>query len=168
MRWIVETQRFRLREIVPDDAPFFFALNADPEVVRYTGDGPFVSVEAAREFIENYRDYRDHGVGRWAIVDREDGGLHGWCGLKRRPDEVDLGYRLFRRSWGRGIATETGRACLAFGFQDLGLERIVAEAAVENAASVRVLEKLGMRRTGPAHIDALDAIGFELLRAEFG
>ena len=68
-RWIVETPRFRLREIVPDDADFFFALNADPEVVRYTGNEAFASVEAAREFIREYPDYREHGIGRWAIVD---------------------------------------------------------------------------------------------------
>ena len=82
-----------------------------------TSTHPFASVEEARAFLEAYPDYRVHGMGRWAVVAKDGGAWLGWCGLKRGPDgEVDLGFRLHRRYWGRGVATETGAASLAHGF----------------------------------------------------
>jgi ribosomal-protein-alanine N-acetyltransferase len=143
---ILATERLCLTEMVPSDAEEAFALNGDPEVVRYTGDGPFASVEAARAFLLSYRDYRAHGYGRWAMRRREDGAFLGWCGLKYHPDtgETDLGYRLHRRYWGQGYATEAGRACLNYGFGKLGLSRIVAHVVRAHLASIRVLEKCGM------------------------
>ena len=143
---ILATARMDLTEMLPSDAPEAFALNADPEVVRYTGDGPFASVEAARDFLAAYPDYRLYGYGRWALRRREDGVLLGWCGLKYHPGtgETDLGYRLHRRYWGQGYATEAGRACLDYGFWKLGLRRIVAQVMAANLASIRVLEKCGM------------------------
>jgi RimJ/RimL family protein N-acetyltransferase len=135
-----------LTEMLPSDAPEAFALNADPEVVRYTGDGPFASMAAAHSFLAAYPDYRAYGYGRWALRRREDGAFLGWCGLKYHPDsrETDLGYRLHRRYWGQGYATEAGRACLDYGFWRLGLTRIIAQVMAANLASIRVLEKCGM------------------------
>jgi ribosomal-protein-alanine N-acetyltransferase len=143
---ILATSRIDLTELVPSDAPELFALNGDPEVVRYVGDGPFASVEAAGAFLAAYRDYRAYGYGRWAMRRREDGAFLGWCGLKYHPDtcETDLGYRLHRRYWGQGYATEAGQACLDYGFGKLGLARIVAHVVADNTASSRVLEKCGM------------------------
>ncbi len=152
---ILATARMDLTEMVPPDAPELFALNGDPEVIRYVGDGPFASVEAAQAFLASYRDYRAYGYGRWALRRREDGALLGWCGLKYHPDtgETDLGYRLHRRYWGQGYATEAGRACLDYGFWKLGLRRIVAQVMAANLASIRVLEKCGM--------DAVASISYE-------
>lgn len=145
MRWILETDRLKLRELSPEDASFAFELNADPEVVRYTGDEPFPTVEAARAFLEAYPDYRLHGMGRWLVVRKSDDEALGWCGLKRHPTgEVDVGYRFFRRHWGLGYATEACAACIAYGFEALGLDRIVAHAMVDNAASIRVMVKCDM------------------------
>lgn len=143
---ILATERVILTEMLPSDAAEVFALNADPEVVRYTGDGPFASVEAARAFLASYRDYRAYGYGRWAMRRRADGVMLGWCGLKYHPDtaETDLGYRLHRRYWGQGYATEAGRACLDYGFGPLRLARIIAEVMQANLASIRVLEKCGL------------------------
>ena len=104
-------------------------------------------MEEARTFLEGYLDYRVHGMGRWVIVAKDGGAVLGWCGLKRDPHgEVDLGYRLHRRFWGRGVATETGAGALAYGFGPLALDRIVGRVVAENEASHRVLRKLGMRR----------------------
>ncbi len=145
MRWILETDRLKLRELGPDDAAFAFELNADPQVVRYTGDEPFASVEAAQAFLAGYADYRVHGMGRWLVVRKSDGEALGWCGLKRHPTgEVDVGYRFFRRHWGKGYATEACAACIEYGFRELGLEQIVAHAMVDNAASIRVMVKCHM------------------------
>jgi [ribosomal protein S5]-alanine N-acetyltransferase len=141
-----KTSRLQLREMTPDDAVDAFRLNSDPEVLRHTGDEAFASVEAAREFLSNYSDYRHNGFGRWAVERIEDGAFLGWCGLKRLEDgEVDLGYRLMREYWGKGYATEAARECLRVGFEEHGLESIIGRAARENHASIRVLEKVGMK-----------------------
>lgn len=143
---ITTTERLCLREMTTADAEHAYLLNSDPEVVRHTGDGPFASPEAARTFLAAYPDYRIHGFGRWAVVRSTDEAWLGWCGLKRHPNgDVDLGYRLMRRYWGQGYATEAGRACLDLGFDRFGLDLIIGRVARENTASIRVLEKLGMR-----------------------
>lgn len=149
-RVVLETPRLVLRELGPDDAAFAHALNADPEVLRYTGDPPFASVEDARAFLARYDDYRRHGMGRWGAVLKGEGELVGWCGLKRHAGQgdVDLGFRFVRRAWGRGLATEAAAACLRHGFGTLGLERVVGRAMEANVASHRVLEKVGMRLVG--------------------
>jgi len=149
-RVVLRTARLVLRELVPADAADVFELNADPEVLRYTGDRPFASVDEARAFLVRYDDYRVHGMGRWGACVEPDGELVGWCGLKRQPatGEVDLGFRLVRRAWGQGLATEAAAACLRHGFGTLGLDRIVGRAMEANAGSRRVLEKLRMRLVG--------------------
>lgn len=143
---ILETERLYLREMTEEDAENAYLLNLDPEVVQYTGDGPFESVEVAREFLKNYQDYKKYGMGRWAVVHKETGEYLGWCGLKYFADknEVDVGYRLQKKYWGHGYATESATACIEYGFNKLRLTRIVGNVMKENLASIRVLEKLGM------------------------
>ncbi len=146
MAAVFETERCTLRELIPADAGHFFDLNSDPEVIRYTGDLPFENEEAALEFLKNYREYHNHRMGRWAVIRKSDQEWLGWCGLKYIPslDQVDLGYRFFRKFWGSGYATETALASIDYGFNQLHLKRIVGRAAVDNVASIRVLEKCGM------------------------
>jgi len=148
---IFETPRLLLREFREEDAPYFFDLNEDPEVVRYTGDPPFASLEDARRFLKDYDQYEKYGYGRWAVLikGQSQGGppaWAGWCGLKYIPelDETDIGFRFFRRYWGRGYATESARACLEYGFGQLGLKQVVGRVMKDNKASIRVLEKIGM------------------------
>lgn len=144
----LETGRLLLRPFVVDDAADFYRLNSDPEVVRYTGDHPPASVEAARlGLIERpLADYQRYGFGRLACVLKATGEFIGFAGLKFLPElnEVDLGYRFLRAFWGQGLATEAARASLADGFGRLGLRRIVGLVEREHRASVRVLEKCGM------------------------
>ncbi|MBL8002624.1 MAG: GNAT family N-acetyltransferase [Flavobacteriales bacterium] len=163
---VLRTERMLLREIVPADAPFFHELNADPEVMRWTGDEPFPDLAATEAFIRAYPAYRDDGFGRWAMVRLSDGEMLGWCGLRRQSDgEVDLGYRLFRRHWGQGYATEAALACVHHGFAVLGLPAIIGRAARANHASVRVLEKVGMRfwKEAPC-ADIADAVVYRVER----
>jgi [ribosomal protein S5]-alanine N-acetyltransferase len=144
---VFKTERLDLRKFQTDDASFFYEMNSDPEVIKYTGDVNFESVEAARQFIENYDHYSKHGYGRWTVVLRKTGEPIGFCGLKNHPEEgyVDLGYRFIKSEWGKGFATEASLACLFFGFQEYGLTEIVGRTAKANPASVRVLEKIGMK-----------------------
>ncbi len=145
------TPRLLLRAMTPDDAEAFFRFNSHPEVMRYTGEPPMASIDAAREAIEHYPDWDDPGYGRWGCVLRSEGSTAapiGFCGLKYLPEtgEVDIGYRLLPEYWGQGLATEAARATLDYGFSTLRLSEIVAMVLPANASSIRVLEKLGMVR----------------------
>jgi len=162
--------------MTPGDADAFFALNSDPEVMRFTGEPPLCSLGQAREAIEAYPDFRVHGFGRWgcflrvpdAVTGSSAGAMIGFCGLKRLAefDAVDVGFRFLPQYWGRGYATEAARASVAFGFGTLGLDRIIALVLPENGASIRVIEKLGMRRVGRSGCQGLDALRYEVLRVD--
>jgi RimJ/RimL family protein N-acetyltransferase len=144
---VLETDRLVLKRFSPGDARSFYELNLDPEVIRYTGDVPFASVAEAEAFIRNYDHYERYGFGRWSVFIRNSGDYIGFCGLNYRLalDEVDVGFRLLRRYWGNGYATEAARGSLLYGFKGYALDKIVARAMQENMASIRVLQKLGMR-----------------------
>lgn len=151
MIYILQTERLRFREMRPDDAQAMFDLNSDPEVVLYTGDGPFESVEAAKLFLENYQEvYTRVGYARWIVELKSTNEILGWSGLKFWPDKniVDVGYRFYKKHWGNGYASESAKACIDYGFNVLKLDRIIAHARKENIASLRVLEKCGMKIIG--------------------
>jgi len=148
MKFILETERLLLREFVREDLNDFFSLVSDPEVTRYTHDGGKTLDEVRTGMEERmFRDYKEHGYGRWAMIFKPTGQLIGFAGLKYLPDlgEVDLGYRLMKAYWGQGLATEASKALLAYGFDVLRLPRIIGMADAENKASIRVLEKVGFR-----------------------
>lgn len=142
----IETERLILRATEPSDAKVFYALNSDPEVLRYTGDTPFPSVKAVAEFLEGYEQFKRYGLGRMAMVRKADCAILGWCGLHFDDEngETDIGYRLFRRHWRQGYATEAARAAVEDGIQRLGIPRVFAHVHPQNRASLRVTEKLGM------------------------
>jgi RimJ/RimL family protein N-acetyltransferase len=149
-----------LRAFEPRDAAAFFALNGDPEVMRYTGETLVADVASARSIIEAYPDFEEHGFGRWATILKEENRVIGFAGLKVLPEydgAVDLGYRFLPEHWGKGLATEASRACLRFGFETLGLDEIIGLVLPENTASIHVLEKVGMVRDGNAPCMGLDA-----------
>jgi [ribosomal protein S5]-alanine N-acetyltransferase len=143
---IIESTRLYLREFIQDDAVLVFHLNNDPEVMKYTGDKPFESVEAAREFLINYDHYNKHGYGRWAVFEKKSGEFVGWCGLKYHSEDItDVGYRLLKAKWGKGFATEAADTCLKIGFTQFNCKRIIGRAMKQNIASIRVLEKIGLK-----------------------
>jgi ribosomal-protein-alanine N-acetyltransferase len=143
---VLETERLLFREMTPDDAAHAYELNNDPEVLRYTGDEPFDSIKEASDFLSNYAHYRQYGYGRWAVVRKSDHAWIGWCGLKCHPEEneFDIGFRLLRKYWNQGYATEAAAACIKIGFDQYNMHSIIGRAMPENEASIRVLEKLGM------------------------
>ncbi len=147
MKIVFETNRFYLRESTKDDAELGYLLNLDPAVIKFTGDPPFASIDAARSFLASYDAFAKYGMGRWYIFYKKTHEFVGWCGLKYHPDtqEVDLGYRLLKKYWDQGIATETSLACIRYGFEVLGVKEIISRADKENVASIRVMEKIGMK-----------------------
>lgn len=143
---LLTTERVYLRELAPADAPSLYALNSDPEVMRYTGDAPFINRAAAEAFLHDYDHYRRQGFGRWAVIHKNDERFIGFSGLRKdeRTGEVDLGFRFFTEFWAQGYATEAGHAALQLGFERFKLERIIGRSMRENLPSVSVLQKLGM------------------------
>lgn len=141
---IIETNRLFLREFIDSDAHDLFALNNDPLVMQYTGDLPFLDVASALKFVQEYDAYEKTGMGRWAVIRKQDQAFLGWCGLKEHTSYVDIGYRFLRTYWGQGYATEAALACKYYAFDYLHLPKLVGRVAEGNVASVRVLEKLGM------------------------
>jgi RimJ/RimL family protein N-acetyltransferase len=166
MKLITETERLLLREFTADDALLILQLNSDPRVTRYTGD-PVRDEQHASEVLTHIilPQYSLYGHGRWAVHTRQDGAFIGWCGLKTRPErgEVDLGFRFLASTWGKGYATESAWASLRVGFDKLALPRIVGRAMPENLASLRVLEKCGMRYVCDEIVDEHPARTYEAL-----
>ena len=152
MKTFLETERLLLREYVEEDAEAFFKLNSDPEVLRFVPDQALLNLEQARQILRDHpiADYRKHGFGRGACILKSTGEQIGFAGLKYLEEvgEVDVAYRLQRAYWGQGLATEAALASVRYGFADLGLKRIIGLAMPENIASVRVLEKTGLRHDG--------------------
>ncbi|MFN8712981.1 MAG: GNAT family N-acetyltransferase [Bacteroidota bacterium] len=144
---IFSSARLDFREIQGSDGGVNFALNTDPDVVRWTGNGAFPSVKACREFYTAYREnYTTYGYARWMATLRDTDECIGWCGLKFLPERnsVDLGYRLFHRFWGKGLATEAAKASLEHGFAKHNLKEIFGYAYTSNPASIQVLKKCGL------------------------
>lgn len=161
---VLETPRLAMRLHHVDDVPFMLALSSDPEVWRYTGEGPLGQTDALGLVATLAQQYAQRRMGRFMLVDRSTQRQLGWCGLKWLEDtqEVDLGYRLARGEWGKGYATEAAQACVHYGFETLGHTRLVAKAARNNAASIRVLEKLGFTLVGEDREEGMDNQRFEL------
>lgn len=141
---IIETERCLLRPFCLDDAEPLYRLNSDPDVMKYTGDVYFESVEQSEYFLRKYSDYHDHATGRLMAIHKETGHILGWSGLKNYQGEVDIGYRFFKEEWGKGYATETSLPCIAYGFEVMKLDRIIAHVLIENDGSNNVAKKLGL------------------------
>ncbi len=148
---MLETERLLIRPMKDEDALHLFELNSDPEVVKYTGDAQSTNLaDAQRILIDRvYPQFHKYKMSRFTVL-LKDGTYLGWCGLKYFPenDEVDLGYRFHKRHWGKGYATESSRACLEYGFNELKLKKIIARAMPANIGSIKVMQNLGMTFKG--------------------
>lgn len=151
MNPLVETERLVLRQFTAADVDDLVELDADPEVMRFITGGratarQVVEDEILPKFLHYYRQF--DGLGFWAADERITGRFVGWFELRplddAHPEEVELGYRLLRSSWGKGYATEGSRALVDKGFNDFGVQRVVATTMTINARSRRVMEKVGL------------------------
>ena len=144
----IDTPNLLLRPFTLDDAEAYWPLVSLPDVLRYTGEDPKTSLEQVREILltRPLHDYQVHGYGRMACIEKSSGRLVGFSGLKFLDDmqETDVGYRFLPACWGKGYATESGRALMAQGRAQFGIQRIIGLVQPANGASARVLEKLGL------------------------
>ncbi|MFE6099341.1 GNAT family N-acetyltransferase [Streptomyces laurentii] len=152
---LLETPRLVLRRWRADDVVPMAAVNADPEVMRWIGDGSVRDEQQTRRGIEAMeREWHRQGFGLFAVEIRSTGELAGFTGLSV-PDfmpellpAVEIGWRLGRTYWGQGLATEAAAAALRFGFENCELGRIVSIVQLDNGASERIMTKLGMHPVG--------------------
>ncbi len=164
-RIIIETERLILREMVIEDAQNMLRLHSNHQVQKYTGEDIVTTLEEIYLKIKDFqtRD-KNHGFARWVTILKD--GMHfvGWAGLAYLPefDEIDLGYRFLPEYWGQGIATEASRAILTYGFDTLKISKIIAIAMQENKASIKVMEKVGMKfdKLAPYEPGSKDAIWY--------
>lgn len=175
---VLKTPRLLLREIMPEDAEAIFEIRRDYEVTRLNTGEPLQRVEQAAALIRSIRaGYAEQSELRWGITlkNRTDVVI-GMCGYNYwvcRDFRACVGYDLARAYWGRGIMTEAMRAVIEFGFEEMELNRIEADASAENIASIRVLEKLGFQREGVEREQYYenghfhDLILFALLKREY-
>jgi RimJ/RimL family protein N-acetyltransferase len=148
----LETERLILRRFTGDDAQNLFDLDNDPDVMRFLTGGSGTSMETVEsEILPGFLSWhaRSNDFGYWAAVEKATGDFIGW--FLFRPErggpftEPELGYRLRKPAWGKGLATEGSRALVDKGFAELGVLRVFATTYQDNLGSRRVMEKLGMR-----------------------
>jgi RimJ/RimL family protein N-acetyltransferase len=167
---VIETERLRLRRFTAEDAGHLVALNSDPEVVRYADpryvDHPPDLAEVRERMLPGIlaADAESAGAGFWAAEERADGRFLAWFFLRPIPEEpgtMELGYRLVRRAWGRGLAVEGARALLVRA-AELGAGRVIADIDPANTRSIRVAEKAGLRLVGPVLLDGVEELRYAI------
>lgn len=168
MKIFLETSRLILRQFTLDDAQNLLELDSDIAVIRYVDLG---MIKEGRPLEKRYEDYQNNvlprwmqyyqqypGYGFWVALEKSSDEFIGWFHLRPaldsqfnvtsglfHADEIELGYRLRRVSWGKGYATEGACALISKSFAELGTECVVASALAENRASTRVMEKAGLK-----------------------
>jgi RimJ/RimL family protein N-acetyltransferase len=162
------TRRLALWTITEAHGPELHELDSDPRVMRYIGHAGVRTrddVDAAmRRVIRAYAVYP--GLGTWRATRSDNGEFVGWFALKYVPGtaEIEVGYRLRPAAWARGYATEGARELVSYGFDELGLRRIIGITHPENLASQRVLVKAGLVETGDGHYYGRRVRVFEAVR----
>ena len=145
---ILETERLILRELrTADDAEFVYELLNTPKFIKYIGDRGVTSPDDAAAFIENrYRlSYRDHGFGLYVVERKSDSVRVGLCGFVKRATlpGPDIGFAFLPEFEGQGYGFESAEAMMKYGRDTLGFTRVLAITSLDNAASGRLLKKLG-------------------------
>jgi len=149
----LETTRFNLRPVGPHDLHFYLDLDSDPEVMTYLNGGRAGTVEECQGGLERtqqcFQRY-NHKFGLWLAFEKNTNDFVGWVLFrpdKKNPDDlnfIELGYRLKKKWWGKGVATELSLHMLDYGFNDLKVNKIFADTLVNNFGSQGVMKKIGM------------------------
>ena len=179
MQFYLETERLILRDLLETDVDGIFELDSDPLVHKYLGKNPIATKAQAEESIQFIRQqYQERGIARFAAIEKATGEFIGWSGIKFNTgdkeeiggyrDFYDIGYRFIPRYWGTGYASESSFKTLDFGFNELQIETMCGAAEVENIASNKVLQKIGLRFTNDFMFDGEKINWYELNKEDYG
>jgi RimJ/RimL family protein N-acetyltransferase len=169
----IETARLLLRAWQPGDLAEFTRLLTDPVVTRYiVVSTPFSPQDVAELSARTLEQWKRNGFGPWAAIEKATGRWVGRIGLDELadwpgPDKVEVGWELHREFWGRGLATEGGLAGVRYGFEAVGLERIISVTMATNARSRRVMEKCGLRFQGELAMAGTVVAWYAIARADW-
>jgi RimJ/RimL family protein N-acetyltransferase len=157
----LETPRLLLRQFVEDDLDALATMYADPETMRYMGDGrTFDRGETWRAISGTLGHWLLRGYGMWALVEKETGSMIGRIGFIN-PEGwpgFELGWTIARSHWGRGYAPEAAAVALRYARETLRQERVISLIRPANAASIRVAEKIGQRHQGSLELFEREAL----------
>ena len=164
--------------MLPSDAKGMFELDSNPIVHKYLGNKPVKTKQQAVDVIQFIRkQYKERGIGRWAAIEKSSGDFIGWSGLKLNLDKkeelngrrnfYDIGYRFIPRFWGKGYATESALAILDYGFNDLNIKTIFGAAEIDNIASNKILQKIGLQFINKFRFEDGIANWYELKKEDY-
>jgi ribosomal-protein-alanine N-acetyltransferase len=170
---VCATSRLILRKFNESDAEPLLSFRGDPEVMRFSIAGPQMQEDIQTKYLPScLQRYSRDGLGQWAVVRKSDGVCVGECGIcVQEVDgerEFEISYRLRRDCWGMGLATEAARACRDYGFKHAGLRRLISIIESENAASIRVAEKMGMTLEKRASFHEIPVLIYSVANAVTG
>lgn len=164
-----KTNRLLFRMFAEDDLDDLARIFAKASVMKYLGldCAPLSREETEIALLSIIKNWKIHNFGRWAVISKENGNLIGCAGFRSYEGLAELFYLIDEPYWGKGLATEIAQACLMFGFNDRRFDKIIAFTRPQNAASRRVLEKIGMRLIQEITIFGVFAVKYEILREDY-
>jgi [ribosomal protein S5]-alanine N-acetyltransferase len=166
----IVTDRLRLRPLGVEDLDAYAGIMGDPEVGKWFPKGTSYTREESEKSLSSIMEHWDkYGFGIWAVRTRGSPTLLGRCGLNTVTEigEVEVDFAFSKAFWGRGYGTESARAALLFGFQNLSLKVIIGLAKPDNTASRRVLEKIGMHFVGNIRLWGIDCTYYAISESEY-
>jgi ribosomal-protein-alanine N-acetyltransferase len=166
----IETERLLLRELELSDIEGMFELDSNPNVHTFVGKKPVKTIEESSAMIENIQQqYAIYGTGRWAVILKETNEFLGWSGIKFITNEInnhkdfyEIGYRFIEKHWGKGYATEAGKAFMDYAFNEIKAEAVYANADKGNENSRKILEKLGLKYVNSFEYEGESEVWYEL------
>jgi RimJ/RimL family protein N-acetyltransferase len=167
---ILETERLILDTWQSSDWTAFRPIATDPEVMRYiTGGAPWSDDQITNFVDRQVKLYSERGFCRWKLLDKTTGETIGFCGVGfwRDAPDPEIGWWLARHFWGRGLATEAARTALRDAFERVQLERIISVAMSENAASIRIMQKLGLKLECEFENDGARLVRYAIGRSQY-
>ncbi|PIA79154.1 GNAT family N-acetyltransferase [Gaetbulibacter sp. 4G1] len=179
MTFYIETERLILRELRTTDLDGMFELDSNPEVHRYLGNKPVKTKAESQKMLDSIiNQYKERGIGRFAAIEKVTGNFIGWSGIRLNTEYnmngytkyYDVGYRLIPKYWGKGYATESGKAAVNYAFNVLKLTKLYGITEMENQASHNALLKIGLHYVEDFYFEEeqLDLRWYELKKENYG
>lgn len=148
---LLETPRLYFREINLSDIQAMFEMDSNPNVQKYVGNHPIKTIEQIQEVISNFQNqYKEFGIARWAVIEKETNQFIGWAGWKyidfeinKHSNHYDLGYRFLEKEWNKGYASECVKALIEFGKTNFDRDKLFAYTNSQNQVSNHILQKHG-------------------------